>query len=495
MKHLLVILLCSTALTGCARMTHYTPSEKAAPYAKAADDTNLKVPVDVPKFLTESEINTRFKPNSIERFASYALSTSPVIASDRFGLASSSVGVAQAMSFANPQVNLDAGGGYTDNGGYTEGRDQAHLGLSATWNFFDNGVGKQKADRERFRTLSANAKLQETGLSVALGSIEASLNVNRHRELVKVYERHLSTMQLKLVQVSSMLSKQVPFITISDKEDLKAKVEQTQQRLSQARQLLRDEEARFVRTVGFAAPANIETPPLLSVPRKLDDALKAIDHHPSIEMTAHEFQAALRMMQSIDTEGLRIDAVIGTVALNLGTLIYNPVAGLASIGTAGIKVSGALLDGGDKDARLDMSIGAVNVCTARYQDINRVVIMATKQAHSAFIAAEELEASTQREKQALEVVLTTRWADYSNGKGDVHSVMDAETALQMAEARLITVKSDRLFSGYRVAAASGTLVKRLKLTDTVPVVVGSLDDSQPFKAPDSLVTLPTPAAK
>ena len=475
--------LASTGLGGCS----YHPSATVQQFADKADTTVLKIPAQVPQLLTRSEISKRFKADTLEYYAALAVATSPAALADYYAVGAHSAGIAQARSMMLPTIGIDAGTGATDNRAYTTIRDQSYGGLTATWTLFDGGKSAMLGEKERCLTLEAIVKMRETRESVSLGSIESVINLLRHREMTALYEEDVHEDAEYVTKIRAMVKAGNTYVSEADAVLAEAKKAQAEQRLTESRQLVRDEEARFERIHGLPAPRTLKVPSGLPVDKDSKKAVAvALTDHPSEQITRFEAEAALRQIFAVDAERMGSFALkIGTLGFAVGEAVVNPFA----LGSLIAQLSIPVYDGGERDARMDGAIAAYRAAFERRGDISAVVKMAVLQALSAWTAAGEQERLTAEEAAKLRIVKKARWLDYQSGRSDIRSVLDSETELDLAHARSVTARWERVFSAYRVTAAQGKLVAKLNLADERKVVLG--EGEFRFRSPEDLVRLDT----
>lgn len=472
-----VIALLALSTSACSSSMSMTPNspqlQSLEPYR---DQAMLKVPVQVPVPFSESESGYAEGRETIESVLRYAIGSNPAVRESTLGLVSASIGPAQAIQAYAPTFSLDLGAGATDNSGQTSVGRSHHAGGIFSWTAWDNGAAKLRENRELYRTLSALATVGERIEVVGLGIGESYLDVPRHRQLVALAEENIKVHEKLLGIVNGLLESRIASAT--DVADVNARLQGAKRRLVDAKQMLGDAEARYLRVVGQRPGKSMAIPKPISISGGAEAAVKAADSHPSIRINDAEIRAAVENGYAIDAEkggSLGIKANIAGL-VSAATLAHPAVA----LGTAFLSFTTPLLDGGDIDLRLRRAVSSAEIAIARREDIGRLIGYAVRQSHNAMTAAVEQEKLTRKQSAELAKVAEGRLAEYQIGKASIVQVLDAQNDLLMAKSAEVSAHYAYIFSGYRVLASQGKLNESLGLTSfRTTTVDGSADPFAP----------------
>ena len=462
MKHLLVTLLCSTALSGCSGINTYHASDAAKDYEKT-DDSALETFYRVVKKTTQEEIDSKYSKGSINHAAASTL-LSPAERQDRLNIdiarfkvdfASGQEPFATQTSIAASPMNL------SDQGGSMSPMPVSKLGINWGFNVVDFGAGLEGRKAEEFAVLSSAFNLDQTSHSVVLGGDQIYIDIanNFSSQLpnavkhTKEIEHYRDLIKTELDKCKKAVSEPdpakrpicLPSINPDDLTQISVTIEDSKQRYFQYRQLDANERSHFFAVVGYDVPAKLTPAKPLPVPTLAVALQTAMKSHPAILFAEMELEKAKRTYHSVDASSKgRIDFGISGLGVGVGSVMTSPLAPL-TVGNVGFSAT-LPLNGKEANTRLNIARGGVELAELRYAEAKRKVRQAVEQAYIAY--------SVPMQRS----LVAASWQDYTNGRKDFRSFISALSALHMAEDRLPKAQADAVAGTYILPATQGILL-------------------------------------
>ena len=480
MRKLFSIMMCGTMLSGCAGLTHYSPSEDAAKTLVPLESHTLNVPVRVPRMLSQSQIDERYPDKcSALHVAAQALARDAVIVEDINGLAAASQSIAQMRSLLLPQVTATASGGITSNQGYSHPRDMMNVGpLATSIPVYENGVSEKKIEREGYRTKASVEKLDGDLSPIILGVLEPIRNIDRSTKMQAKLSPAMARLTSYKKEVKDMQVAGNPVVLPGDPELIDIEIEQTRQRMITDDQTKANDKSKFRMLLGTDPEPCLRPAPSVHVNPDVDKAIaEALIDNPMIEATQADIQAAISAAESIDGErdpqiSLSINPAL---ALGTGVVDHFPVD---------ISINAKMpLFNREQQARYAQAKAQVRVAQARHDFTAGQIGLAVATAHHAWTAAKRQLDSIKAEVAKQTFVLTAKKAAYKLGQASIRDVLSSERELQTAEERQITAQAILDHSSLLVLGASNHLAAALGLVDYVSVTV---TEDAIFDSPDQL---------
>ena len=480
------LMLVAGVLGGCAGGHAPTqPSSKMDKIVTLRDETGLSAPVTVPVLLDETA-RQGLPPDSLRGSLAQTVADSPLVREALYGLASTSIGIAQTDAQRGVSLGLTGNYGRSDQSGTDKIRPVYLLGVSGSYTLFDGMAARLQVDRVRWQALQAVSALNERLDQVSSSVIESVIRLHQAREALELARRHVQREEEVVAQVRRLTELGTAYR--SDLPEAEARLEQQKQEVVAAQQALTNAAATYRRLTGHdAALDRLELPAPLAPAKEDPFAATVLDAHPTVKLADAAIQAAIAQVLSIDAQrNGRLVAQIGTT----GWASYG-IAKLVALGNAIVSYSVSLLDGGERDARLRAAVADLEVALAQREDSRRSVLMGLQQAEAARQAAAERALLATREQDLADRVARIKRTDYDTGLVDLKSLLDIEQQAMGAESRRFSARWEALLADYQSLAARGALAQRLEVVTSRTVVI--TDEENPFPVPTLLDPPPPPS--
>lgn len=468
-----LLLPASALVPGCSGLGGtYLPSHDAARIADLDRAEGLPATFPAPVFVEGSERDALGR-GTLGWLVANTLPRSPLVRQAYYGLASGMAAADLSGAQRGPSATIDARFGATDASGNEPSiRRDGAAGVAGSLTIFDGGAGRLREERARWQVASALAQAHERIEAVAYGVAEGYVGVMKARSGLALVDAEVRRFEHLLRQVRSLVAAGTS--GAADAPEAEARVERIRQSRAQARQALGDAEARLLRLTGEPTGADpMVRPSDVPMPGSGEEiAVAAAASHPSVRAHLAEVRAAVKAALSVDAE--RFGAVVAQFGPS-GFMQAFGGAGVLALGTAFLRLSLPIFDGGQRAARLRAAAADLEVALARREDASRSVAMSVRQAANARAAAVDISALAAREGRAAARLARAREADYRAGLADLRSVLDAEQATMEAAIKADGAGWDRTLATLRLLATAGGLAAHLGAVRTREVDLGDPD--------------------
>lgn len=403
---------------------------------------------------------------TIEEAVSQALRTNPELMAARNALASREFEVDQAKSSWLPQVSVSAGVGNEVRTAPSTGFEEVDLsrqefGVQASQLVFDGFATNSEVKRQQAREQSAQYEMHATAESLALRVAEAYLNVLRHAKLLDLtrdtlWEHKNIYDQMKLRSDKGVGSK-------ADLDQIAARLALANSNLIVAQNNLVDAQSTYYRLTGvYPGLESMEEPMLpVGLPENIDAAInQAIGMHPTLKSASADVDAAYAQREAARSTvwpRLRIEADkrwdenIGGIEGEDEDLIV------------ALRLRYDLYTGGANKARRKQTAFLAEEAKDIRNNARRQVVESMQLSWNAY------EALTQQEgflKQHVKAASDTKEAyakQFNIGRRTLLDLLNTETEVVEARRSLVNAQYDRIFAGYRIFNAAGSLLKAMKI--------------------------------
>ncbi|MCB1508703.1 MAG: TolC family outer membrane protein [Hyphomicrobiaceae bacterium] len=349
----------------------------------------------------------------------------------------------------------------TDNG---ETRLSRQVGVTASWTLFDGYFRANEMFRQATRIEGAGYRVLEAGERVALDTIEAYVDVLRHRRVLAAADVNIAHHRMILGRAQNQYEGGAA---------TRGEVEIAGERLASAEALraevlraLGEVEASFVRLVG-AEPQALGAAPLpRGLPGSLSAALSAARAgHPTLFAATTDI-TALEAETEQTTSGL-----FPTLSLQ-GRGVYgfdtDGTPGPSSQLSGNVVLNWRLYDGGLRQARRHEAEERRSAAEIRRERYVRDIEQAVRRAWSDMGSNDVRLAALRRRLTQAERVVAAYEEEYEAGLRSLLDILDAQNARFNAEFEVASAEAIAVFARYQVIGATGALLDQFAIASERP---------------------------
>ena len=401
-----------------------------------------------------------------------AVDTGPEILEARANQRAVDQELQQARSLYMPTLDLEAfvGPQYVDRPNSLSAADNQETRISrqvsaiASWTLFDGFFRANEMFRQATRVQSAGFRIMEAAEIVALDTVEAYVDVLRHRRVLQAADENIQQHRLILGRAQTQFDGGAA---------TRGEIEIAAQRLAAARvvrtevaRALGEVETRFVRLVG-QEPSHLHAVGLpAGTPQSLDSAIQAArTGHPTLD-------AARLDLEELDAEAQQqLSSVFPRVNIE-GSTSYGYDIG----GTPGKAIDASLrlvmrwrlFDGGLRTAQHREQIERLGEAEFRLDRFRRDIDETVRRAWVGITTNNEELSALRDQLTQSERVLTAYYEEYDAGLRTLLDILDAQNARFNAQFEVASAEAIAVFARYQLIGATGHLLDHFGLRDVVP---------------------------
>ena len=403
---------------------------------------------------------------SLEEAIGQALRTNPELLAAQSALESRKFEVSEAKSSWQPQVSVSAGvGNETRTAPSTGNQDvdlsRRELGLQASQLVFDGFAVNSEIKRQQAREESARFELESTAENLALRVTQAYLNVLRHTKLMDLtretlWEHKNIYDQMKLRSDTGVGSK-------ADLDQIAARLALANSNLIVAQNNLADAQSNYYRLTGVYPGLESMVEPTLpeGLPSSRDVAInQAIGKHPTLKAASADVDAAQAQHEAAKSTvwpRLRLEADkrwdenIGGIEGEDEDLIV------------ALRLRYDLYTGGANKARRKQTAFQTQEAKDVRNNTRRQVVESMQLSWNAYDALTQQEVFLKDHVRAARDTKSAYAKQFNIGRRTLLDLLNTETEVVEAKRSLINAEYDRLYAGYRIFNAAGSLLKSMKI--------------------------------
>lgn len=403
---------------------------------------------------------------TLEEAVSQALRTNPELMAIQSELAAREFEVDQAKSAWKPQLSVSAGvGNETRNAPSTGNEDvdlsRRELGLQASQLVFDGFATSSEVKRQRAREESAYYEVEATAENLALKVTEAYLNVLRHTKLLDLtrdtlWEHKNIYDQMKLRSDTGVGSK-------ADLDQIAARLALANSNLIVAQNNLADAQSNYYRLTGvYPGLESMQEPTLpIGLPANRDAAInKAIGEHPTLKSASADVNAAQAQHEAAKSTvwpNLRLEADkrwdenVGGIEGEDEDLIV------------ALRLRYDIYTGGSNSAKRKQTAFLTQEAKDVRNNTRRQVVESMQLSWNAYEALTQQEVFLKDHVRAASDTKVAYAKQFNIGRRTLLDLLNTETEVVEARRSMINAQYDRLFAGFRIFNAAGSLLNAMKV--------------------------------
>lgn len=402
---------------------------------------------------------------SLEDAIVYVLETNPEITTAEANKQAIEFELDQARSFFAPRFELEAWAGSSYNDGTTTPDLTSATDPIEGYQFigrvsqllYDGYATRSEIERQAYRIDSAALRTLERAEFLSLEAIRAYADVLRTQQLVSLARQNLSYHR----DVRDRLQRgfDTGVIPVGDLQQAEERIFLAEDTLIDFQLNAENFETGFLAIVGIE-PTNLSAISSAgsNVPATLDAALAtARRNNPNVLFSQADVGASEALMRQVDANRYPTLSLEADVRLGEDVSGYE---GDVSEGRLGL-VLRYDFQGGAKRAARQEQIKRVNESRARLLTQSRLVEREVRRSWSSLKAADRRAIALRSQAALARDLRGTYEKEYEVGLRSLLDVLNTQNALFQAEANLVNANSLRTFVGYRLLAASGTLLSSL----------------------------------
>ncbi|MDE0588804.1 TolC family outer membrane protein [Halocynthiibacter sp. C4] len=404
---------------------------------------------------------------SLEDTILYVLETNPEITAAEANKQAIEFELDQAESFYYPRFELEAWAGSSLNNGTTlsdiTSSDSALSGYSVTGRIsqtlWDGGERRAEVARQALRIDAAALRVMERAEVLSLEAIRLYADVLRSQELVRLARENLDYHREVYARLENAHASGV--VPIGDLQQAQERVFLAEDTLFEFELGANDIEAFFIEVVGVA-PTNLQPmgPYSGARPSSLDQALSvARQKNPTIKFSQADVAAAESLAQVARSSrmpklNLEADLIHGE---NL-----NGFEGRTEDARLGLMLRYEF-QGNRKSAREQEQIRRVSEARSNLLRQSRRVEREVRQAWRNLETLQERVAAVSQQARLSRELRATYEEEYQVGVRSLLDILNTQSALFQAEARLVNQRSLQRYIGFKLLATMGVLLPTLKI--------------------------------
>ena len=380
----------------------------------------------------------------------------------------------QARSLYRPNVNIESfiGPEFVDQPNSLsvdeneEWRNSRQVSGVARWTLFNGFFRGNEMFRQATRLEGSGYRILEAGELVALDTVEAYVDVLRHKRILQASDLNIAQHR----QILSLARSQ-----FDGGAATRGEVELALERLSAAEAVraevlraLGEVEARFERLVG-QKPILLRSAPFpRSTPRTLEDALAvARASHPTLEAAFLEVEALEATVEQQTASALPEVSIEGRGSHGFD---IGGTAGKDNELSLRLVMTWALYDGGLRNAQRREQIQRVGEAKRRLDRFRLDIEETTRRTWSGIVTNDERLAALRRQLTQSERVLAAYYEEYEAGVRSLLDILDAQNARFNAEFEVASAESIAIFSRYQLIGSTGQLLDYFGIEQTLPEI-------------------------
>lgn len=355
-------------------------------------------------------------------------------------------------------------------GQYTEFLQQSSTSFTAPKRLFNAGAElgmpiysggsvKNSVKAAKIRVEAGQADLRGTESTLFANVVAAYMDVIRAEALVGLNRKNVSVLEVNLQATSDRF--EIGDVTRTD-------VAQSQSRLALARSDARTAEAdlvsareTYIRLVGHAPEQLAPPPPLPNLPASPDEAVQiALDSNPNLIASRERSKAAEK---DIDVAGAGRLPTVSLFANGSYSNYLNTLGGASSAefpqtdrsAQAGASISIPIFQGGRPAAQRRQAQAQAQATMEQEIEAERQVIAQVRSAYTAWVASQDVIASSQIAVDASNLSLEGVRAENSVGNRTILDILNAEQEYLTAQTELVTARRNAYVAGFTLLAAMG----------------------------------------
>lgn len=346
-----------------------------------------------------------------------------------------------------------------------EWRTSRQVSATLSWTLFDGFFRANEAFRQATRVEGAGYRSMEAADIVALDTVEAYVDVLRHRRVLGAADANIQQHRLILGRARAQFDGGAA---------TQGEVEIAAQRLAASRAVraevaraLGEVEARFVRLVG-QNPRHLHAVSFPhSTPHSVNEAIEiARAAHPTLDAARLEVEAVQAGAQQ------ELASALPEFAVEAGATY-----GYDTGGTPGedldvsvrLVMSWRLFDGGLRAAQHREQVERVGEAQMRLDRFRLDIDEAVRRAWVGVTTNDERLSALREQLAQSELVLTAYYDEYDAGLRTLLDLLDAQNARFNAEFEVASSQAIAVFARYQLIGATGRLIDHFGLQDIVPV--------------------------
>ncbi len=379
-----------------------------------------------------------------------------------------------------PTLDLNAGTGWeqTDNPTTRSLKDhrrnlhRSESSINLTQNVFNGFMTTSEVARQRATVNSRAFGVMNSSEVTALNAIQAYLDVLMRQQMVQLAQENLTSHERIFDQIR--LRTQQGVGRQADHEQAEARLSQARNNLLTEQTNLQDAETNYLSITG-TMPTNLSMPPSSGGLASLNAAQKVmVENSPLLKLAEADIEAARQQYEASKSR------YYPNVNVELGRRMDNNVDGTRGHDQewqAMVRMRYNLFNGGSDVA--NVKANAYKIKEA--QDVrNNALRQLTEELRLAWTALDNARQQVPIAKDYAErsmVVRTAYQQQFSIGERSLLDLLDSENEVFSAQRRYVEMQFVELFSGYRIKARVGELLKSLNIA--APEAAVALDNPPP----------------
>ncbi len=387
-----------------------------------------------------------------------ALRNHPELHALQFESEAANYGISAAKGLNRPQISVKASATYATD--LTRENTGWNAGVSATQRLYDGGYATSERHRASALANSVENQLIDKAMIVGLESIQAYMEVQRSRGLVRILTANVERLSALRGRIEARVIAGAS--TEVDLYETSAKIDASKIQLLDARTQLADAVVNY-RTIIGKNPDKLDTisSPTMALPRNADRAVSlAVLRSPKIMAVKYEALAASSVADGYaSARRPKLDLALEATESGNFSRDVNDNQDLS----AQVVFRFDLYDGGTGKARYNQALSTARAAESRTKtaslEVEREIRLAWNNIHIAKDKAKTVRSQLTNSRRALTLGLKR----YRAGVTSMAQLLDMHIELTTAEAAWLNAEFIHRYNVYRILAGTGRLMAVLHL--------------------------------
>lgn len=382
-----------------------------------------------------------------------------------------------------PSVNLNAGTGWeqTDNATTRASNDhrrnlhRSESSITLTQNVFNGFATTSEVARQKATVNSRAYGVSNSSETTALSAIQVYMDVLMRQQFVKLAEENLASHERIFDQIN--LRTQQGVGRQADYEQAQARLAQARNNLLTEQTNLEDARTNFFSITGAEAEG-LTQPTSVATPGSLEGARKVmLENSPLLKLAESDVEASRQQYEASKS------TFYPNVNIEMGRTMDNNIDGTRGHSQewqAMLRMRYNLFNGGTDKANLTSNAYKLREA----QDVkNNAQRQLTEELRLSWNALQNAKQQVPIAQQYAEQSYKVRDAyrqQFSIGERTLLDLLDSENEVFTAQRRNIEMQYVELFSGYRIKARTGELLKSLSIQPPTASEATWVEDQQPL---------------
>lgn len=408
--------------------------------------------------------NALAQVNTLEEAIAAVYKNNPELTYERATLTSLDADLLIAKSVKKPEVNL--GAGYNEflkvsPNSFTAPQRLFQIGPEIVMPIYDGGRSNRAINSAKENVNAGQFRLKAVEVDIINRTVTSYLDVVRDEALVKHAIGQVNL--LTETKDSAARRQELGDLTLTDVAQAEGRLVAAENSLEVAKSNLTHSRAAFTQIVG--EPAGALQPPrtLPTIPKDIDDSIRAaVDDHPNVMAAKADVLSARENVERVDLNFRpKVDGFVNGAYTNYFGTLGGPISSdfrQSEVNiSAGVRLTVPLYQGGRLKAERARKRADLLQAESKVTLVKREVRRNLESVYFEYNAAQRILKNSQRAIQATKLSLKGVQAEESVGMRTVLDVLNAQQDILQSRIAIVEAQRNAFVAGFNVLAQLGEL--------------------------------------